>query len=270
LKMADSTRPADSSDWMAEIRELLNALDEHWPLLASTRNLRRRQFAAAGLARCRALLEAMCVLLEAERRDVVGVLARALAEAWLVSLYVLHKGKDPDDESVLIEVGASHAFWALKMVQKNTLPEALREGVRGMRDVLADRSGVDAGSMKLQGLNVADVALHLGRLLPDLGIGTLDPVDVYDRMIRIESLFGVHAGIGSFMHYLADDQRQGRPLIESRPTKFPASQNVAAVLTLYLARHVLHAFEIAPLPRLLAVEDRIHLLARELGPDGTG
>lgn len=51
-----------------------------------------RHFAAAGLARCRALLEGIYQLTSTKGRpDAAGVLLRSLAEAWAVSFFVLLK-----------------------------------------------------------------------------------------------------------------------------------------------------------------------------------
>ncbi len=100
------------------IADLLIVLEESLPLFRSNRAHLRRQLAAAGLARCAALLEGMLLLLEAGREDVHGVLARALFEAWLVSLYVLLKGKDPEDDAVLVELGAAH-FKALRAINSS-------------------------------------------------------------------------------------------------------------------------------------------------------
>src|SRR6266511_2017064 len=51
-----------------------------------------RHFAAAGLARCRALLEGMYLLAAPRGRpDAVGVLLRSLVETWAISVFVLLK-----------------------------------------------------------------------------------------------------------------------------------------------------------------------------------
>jgi hypothetical protein len=86
------------------IRDLLRVIDEHLRFLTSNRNRLRRQVAAAGLVRCRNLVEGMLILREGGRADILGILNRAVLEAWLVSLWVLLKGQDLDDDSVLIDL----------------------------------------------------------------------------------------------------------------------------------------------------------------------
>ena len=53
-----------------------------------------KQFAAAGLMRCCALLKGILVLDEARMPELAGILARQHWEAWLVSLYVLFDGDE--------------------------------------------------------------------------------------------------------------------------------------------------------------------------------
>jgi hypothetical protein len=233
------------------LREILAALDEHTHYLTSHRSRFRRQFAAAGLARCRALLEGICVLIDAGRRDVTGILTRALAEAWLVALYVLYKGKGLDDESVLLEIFEGHARWAIPLAEKhgNKLPWG---------DMLAERKGPKGKAHKLRKLNLADVAKALQPLLEASPIRSGNAIDVYDRMIGFESLFSVHAGLGTFQDYLTlDESDENSPMgvVETPPTQKVLWREVAAAnLTLNLARHVYRAFGIQVSPGFVAAE----------------
>ena len=70
---------------LAHVAEHVDALKTRPPQLA-------KQFAAAGLMRCCALLKGILVLDEARMPALAGILTRPHWETWVVSLYVLLDG----------------------------------------------------------------------------------------------------------------------------------------------------------------------------------
>ena len=78
----------------------------------------------------------MVALREAGRTDVLGVLGRALFETHLVSLYVLLKGRDLDDDAVLHELAADHFKWQKRMVKTAKLPERVAANVEEWEGIL--------------------------------------------------------------------------------------------------------------------------------------
>src|SRR5262245_52107635 len=104
----------DPESEVPEIREMLALLAEHECFFDSPPKHMRRQFAAGGLARCRALLEGVLVLQDHGRSDVAGVLWRATLECFLVSVYVLSKG-EKGNNAVIDEALADYAHWMSKI-----------------------------------------------------------------------------------------------------------------------------------------------------------
>jgi hypothetical protein len=214
-----------------EIRQLVSAIGQNIDLLTSNSSRLRRHVAAAGLVRCQALLEASCLLCEAGRDDVVGVLSRALCEVWLVSFYVLLKGKDQDDQSVIEELEASHLYWLEKFAKQNAASDL---------DLAQWRQTVK----EPHPLNYADLAKAVGELLTEAEGEPADVMTLYDRMYQAESIFSAHASFGSLTPYVVTDQND-RHAIRAKPdAAFPAGPIVAAELTAHLALHVYRTFGI--------------------------
>jgi hypothetical protein len=247
------------------VGELLAVLDTHFPFLKSTRARLRRQLAAAGLARCRALLEGMVLLRDATREDVIGVLLRALCEAWMVSLYVLYKGENLDDDSVLIELAADYETWTRKMAGKvggwaegNKAEEILADWGAELRH-WEEQARADGKASKTPAkLNYETIARELGSLLEKVEGAAPDILSVYDRVYRGESIYSAHAGLGMLWRYLgiSEDERQDA-VVERPGPAFPVQVKVGALLTAYLALRVFKEFSVIVRPPLAEVYERI-------------
>jgi hypothetical protein len=240
------------------IRDFLALLAEKTPLLTSTRSRLRRQYAAAGLARCRALLEGICILREQGRADVIGVLNRSVIEMWLVSLYVLVKGRDEDDDSALIELGIEHARYMGILGDRFDSPE-IKSAVADWKEAIAGSTAPDGESIK-ERPNFEAIARALPALLakddPD-GL-SVPSLALYDKAYRSESSFSAHPGVGSFGRYIAIDPSEERDGIVDNPgPPFPDQELLAVTLTSFLADRVFKAFGIPPDPRIAEAYNRI-------------
>jgi hypothetical protein len=107
-----------ATEWRVRrrIANLLNVLGQRNAELTTASGAREqpRHFAAAGLARCRALLEGMYLLSAPKGRpDTAGVLLRSLVETWAVSVFVLLKKRQAIFELAPgAEEGLRKVIWA--------------------------------------------------------------------------------------------------------------------------------------------------------------
>ena len=240
------------------VRELDGRLEELGRHLTSRRVRLRRQMAAAGLWRCRALLQGMVALREAGRTDVLGVLGRSLFETHLVSLYVL-KGRDLDDDAVLHELAADHFKWQKRMVKTAKLPERVAANVEEWEGILRKLE------VEPRKLNYERIAEELGPLLEKVEGAEADVAGMYHILYRGESLYSAHAGQGALLRYLQwDDREEADSLITNPGPPFPGQTRIAALLTTHLAIRVLKAFSVIVEPPLSDVFERIAAL-REPG-----
>ncbi len=98
-RMVEEDPEWSSVEWAHHVRRtvgnLLGVLDDALPRLTRRHDadLLPRQMAAAGVARCRALLLGM-EMLEEGRPDVMGLLQRNLWEVTMTALYLLLGGPD--------------------------------------------------------------------------------------------------------------------------------------------------------------------------------
>jgi hypothetical protein len=265
-RAGDGEAPTEGAH-LDPIVELLSVLDRNLGFLNSDLVHLRRQLAAAGLARCRALLEGMLLLRDKARDDIVGVLFRSLVEAWMVSLYVLHKGTGPEDEGVLFELAADYQHWAAKMANATKgwaegdaaepILAAWRENV-AQRKAEAEAAGKE---WRMPGaLNYADIARALGPLLERAGRPAGKVTDLYDRPYRGESIYNVHAGYGVLSRYLSgapDADEHG--VLARPPAPFPGEVKIGALLTADLAVRVFAAFGLTVKPPLDQVYERIRV-----------
>ncbi len=235
-------------------------IDAHLKYLTSNRNRLRRQVAAAGLVRCRNLVEAMLILRKAGREDVLGILNRAVQEAWLVSLWVLLKGKDLDDDDVLVELGSDYAVWYGTMASK--LPDFAEEAkskIIEWKEIVADRLEAAGQKPVLSKLRYDKIAEELGPLLEHEG-AKIVAIDVYNRAYRAESTTSVHAGLGTISRYLryGDEEKGENDSVVPEPgSAFPDQEWLAALLTIDLADHVFRAFGVRVEPPLIDVYGRL-------------
>ena len=134
-----------------------------------------KQFAAAGLMRCCALLKGILVLDEARMPELAGILARQHWEAWLVSLYVLFDG---DEALQVIADDDIH--------RKRPLFKAL-EG---------DDYHPDSAKRTVKPLNYKKLHDHVLELLHEReSVDGPAGVTSYDVIYRYESLVSVHANL---------------------------------------------------------------------------
>ena len=198
---------------------------EHSDSLRSSPPERTRQFAAAGLMRCCALLKGVCVLEDAGLGELSGILARQHWETWLLSLHVLLRG-----EEALQEVEAAD------IRDKRLLAERLKLEV----DYKPDWEG------KPQRLYFEQLANGLEQLLRDAGeTGKPSGIASYDLTYRVQSLFAVHAGLATFRPYLHCGESSWS--VDPHPQTLFDSQGIfPALRTLHLAKHVFEAFKVSP------------------------
>jgi len=239
----------------ARVREVLAVLDDHNGYLSSPPGRLRRHLAAAGLGRCRALLESVCILCEHGRTDTLGVLVRAIFEVWLVALYTLHKGKDDDDESVIIELRKDYEHHASTIVDKVGLGPSARAKVDGWKADTLKRQppGTKPPPQKLRYDKIAE---QLTDILPGLDPSQShqDVAGWYDRLYRGESTYSAHPGLGLLLRYVKWGKEGAQNTVIANPGRtFPAQERIAAMLTIILAQHVYQAFGIVADPRLDAL-----------------
>jgi hypothetical protein len=204
--------------------ELLHAIEKRVPLLTSRPGLFSRQIAAAGLARCCALSDGIRSLCREDRSDVAGLLARAVYETVLVSLYVLLKGH----EGVLTVVG-DHKKHSRILIERNA--ELDPELIAGWR--------FDENK-----LNLEQVTKELGPLLTEAGDPPGDVNLIYDLGYRAESTFSAH-GYGAIGRYLDASSECWRVIPNPGGLVDGAQAHVSPVLyTSALARHVFRVFGI--------------------------
>ena len=181
-----------------------------------------KQFAAAGLMRCCALLKGILVLDEARMPALAGILARQHWEAWLISLYALLAG----DEALQV-IARDNIYW------KRRLSKALR---LERDDYHQDWAGRIA---KLNYKELHDRVLELLR--------EREPVDGpagvtgYDVIYSYESLVSAHANLTTIGgHLVYGDDEWAVSVDSSLP---PDDVAVTPVLhTVHLAHYVFKEF----------------------------
>lgn len=247
--MAVASGPATSDT--AIVRNIVTAIERHLPLFVSSRSRVRRQLAAAGLARCVALLEGMCLLREGRRGETMGILLRSLFETWLVSNYVLLKGKDADDELVLIELGSDFARSVTAMAEKTgRRREEVRVRVDSFKQEIADHpdnvatdpaeSGMRGGRLKIEQL-----ASVVTELITARDGFSMDAMDLYNTVYRGESTYSTHLGLATLHSYMDYDEMEENDKLQLRPKPpFPNQDRVGALLTLDLAFRLFKEFGI--------------------------
>lgn len=202
--------------------DLLAAIDERLPLLTSRPGLFARQIAAGGLARCCALNHGMRTLCQEGRSDVVGLLARAVYETVIVSLYVLLKGHQG-----VLEVAGDHKKFSRILIERNTeLEPDLIAGWRFDEDKI----------------NLEQMTRDLGPLLVEAGDPVGDIQNIYDLGYRAESTFSAH-GFGAIARYLDASTAIWR--VTPNPGGLLRCADARVVCILYtgaLARHLFRVF----------------------------
>lgn len=229
------TRPA---------RELSELIASNLRGLTSTRDQMRRQLAAAGLARCRSLLMALCSLDEMGHSDVLGLLLRAVFETWAVSLWVLYKGSNAEDDAVLQELGSDYEHWTTRMAKATGWKEGddeAEKAMNGWRTVAARAGG--------KPLNYRAIVEELEPLLTGDRAMKPGPIAIYDRVYRGQSIYCAHANLGTLFRYFAPDAAAMRDQVNMAPgPAFPEAVRLSALLTSHLATNIFDEFGIAATP----------------------
>jgi hypothetical protein len=217
------------------VRDLLALIDGCVPSLESPPTQAPRQFAAAGLMRCCALLRGVCLLEDAGLGPVTGILERQHWETWLVSIHVILRG-----DEALHEVAGDDIFYKRLLAEKLQLGFAYHEDWEG----------------KVAKLNFKKLADELKPLLEKVGEpGNPDGAKGYDATYRIQSLFAVHAGLATIGSYLRYGEKTWA-VIPHPPAPFPRSAQTPALHTAHLASYVFKAFGL-PSEALDAIWDKL-------------
>ncbi len=210
-------------------------VDEHVSPLESPPHQASRQFAAAGLMRCCALVRGIWALDDARLGSLTGIIERQHWETWLVSIHVVLRG-----EEALQEVAGDDIFWKRLLSEKLNLGFAYHNDWEG----------------KVGKLNFKKLADELRPLLIKAGeAGDPDGVKGYDITYRVQSLFAVHAGlatIGSYLRY--GDKTWG--IVRNPPAQFRAPAQTPALHTAHLAGYVFKAFAL-PIEELDRIGGRL-------------
>jgi hypothetical protein len=226
-----ATEGPQPSPLHTHVRHILTALKDHDRFLTSQRVKLPRQFAAAGLARCRALLEGMCALEESGRSDVSGVLGRALLETWLVSAYVILR----NDRDSLTDIGAGFAKAA------RNIAEALE--MDGLSEK-AEQWTAAVGGPKVAMPSYKDLTKRVTVLLEPKG-HRIDPSLLYDLLYRAQSTFDAHGGLGAIGRYLSYGPDGGPDQVVENPgPTFERQIVVGASLVCLLAKLVYKEFSV--------------------------
>ena len=225
------------------ILETLRLVEAQAPALVSSPPDPARQFAAAGLMRCCALLRGVCLLEDGGLGAIAGILERQHWETWLVSLHVVLRG-----DEALHEVAGDDIFWKRLLAERLDLKFAYHPDWAG----------------KIAKLNFKELADELGPLLAKAGeTGDCSGITGYDVTYRVQSLFTVHAGLATIGSYLRYGDTSWS--VESNPAApFGGLGLTPALHTLHLAKYVFEAFGI-PVAALEPVWDSLITGARTEG-----
>jgi hypothetical protein len=217
------------------IRETLTQVRAEVPTLTTTPPDPPRQFAAAGLMRCCALLQGVRVLEDSGLGALAGILERQHWETWLVSMHVVLRG----DEALLEIAGDDISY-------KRLLSDKLDLNITYHPD----------WDGKLGKLNVFELAKQLGPLLEKAGeTGNTSVITGYDVTYRVQSTFAVHANLATIGAYLKYEETSWG--VEPNPqAPFGALGMTPALHTLHLARYVFEKFGI-PTGQIESLGDRL-------------
>jgi len=231
-------RPKAIDNLRELVRELLAVIDAKRDLLVSRTNspeLVGRQLAAGGLARCRALLEGIVLLVDGGRDDVAGVLLRTLYETHLVALYVLLGGPKASVE-VMGDYVRSARLLAKTQGRPSTDPVLLWE-------MMSKAEGGPPASP----LHYEQIANKVGDALErvkDPRGGRERAAEQYNSVYRVESQINAHAGLGSLGRYV--DWRADPYATRGRPGDLAIEAEdrvvLGALMTALVAEYVLREF----------------------------
>lgn len=175
--------------------------------------------------RCCDLLRGMRLLENASLYMPAGILYRQHWETWLVSLYVLLKGKE-----ALPKIGGDYVRHTRILITKLDLkPEHVPDQAE-----------------KARNLKIYELAKSIDELLVEAGdaAGADAGVKRYDGVYRVQSQFAVHAGLSTIRPHIRirDESWSVEP---NPPAPFEDNSQYAAIDTLHLAKYVFERFGIA-------------------------
>lgn len=220
----------------AAVDDLLTAIESRVLSFESTRAQRGRHLAAAGLLHCCLLLRGIRALRMSGVLYAAAALGRQLWETSVVSLHLALRG-----EAAARDVEADDIYW------KRRFPEKLRPE----KPYQPDWKGTP------RRLNMRKLADDIPRLLQAQG----EPHNAelpsgYDLIYRVQSLFGVHAGLSTLGPYIWDGPDAWR-LIARPEAPFPLVEQTPALATAHLAKYVFGCFGVTAL-ELESIAARIH------------
>ena len=210
-------------DVEAAAREVMGAIEDRIHLLTfrSDSSLLPRGLAAAGLARCLALTDAIDKLVHQGRGDVAGALARLVLEAHHVALYALLGG-----HKTVEKLAADHAVYVGKIAKENDWDDEAQSEL----DAIVE----DWGTQKV--LYFTTLREELQELLRASGDNT-DLMVWYTMLYRGESTFNVH-GLGQINRYIDLTSDPWQLIRNPAPVSERGPLWVAVVLTGHLASWV--------------------------------
>jgi hypothetical protein len=211
-------------------RELLTSKADSTKLIG-------RQLAAGGLARCRALVEGIVLLVDGERDDVVGVLLRTLYETHIVSLHVLLGGP-----RAVFEVTGDYVRSARTLAKKHGRPSTV--GVLVWEALSKAEKGPPMNKLNYEQI-AGKVGDALERLSDPRG-GRTRAMDQYDTVYRVESQFNTHGGFASLGRYVDWGAVPWRTRVRPTDMALEAEDRVilGALMTALVASRVFREFGI--------------------------
>jgi hypothetical protein len=205
-----------------------------------------RHFAAAGLARCRALLEGIYLLTAPKGRpDAAGVLLRSLVEAWAVSVFVLLKKRQ-----AIFDLAPGSAEGLRKLIDAfgGPTPGAQRWLARfrslGQKSSVRHRRGSRKGQPRP--LSIAEVFTQVEALAKESGDSGLarSAKHAHTRIWKTESYVSTHANLASIVIPHVNQQAEPWVIVDRPQGWMPPGDALVAggLLTGLLAGLVYEAF----------------------------
>jgi hypothetical protein len=230
-------------------------MERQRPRLDSTVEQLPRQFAAAGLAHAEILLRAMGTLVQAGQARVSGVLVRVIWECWCVGLYLLFGG-----EAALQKVRRYYEY---------RLGQLVRDWPTDDREHPLEGLPIDRDARREE-WNLFEIAEKVEETLRARqgGIVKHKSTSSYGILYRFESIWGSHAGYGTFNNYLdvrPDDPRIRIDPNRSSPLPADGGQAFAAIWVGELAYCVYEAFDL-DLTDISALLRDLYVAANDAAP----
>lgn len=170
---------------------LADLVDGRVHLMTSPSEFAHRQFGAAALVRGCDLLRSSIVCLEAGQQETVGVLTRAIQEAWFTGTFAMFGGRP-----AIIRLEAERQRNMRLMADSNKLnADAVLDDQKDDLHLVAVEAGHPLGpdgKPKFDRLPVFRIASELGAMIEASPYETEDSLAVYNMMYRSYSSFDAH------------------------------------------------------------------------------